>query len=452
MKGVEVGGQWCEEPCTVRVEAKKLFEKRFKATRDFGVRLDGVQFKALSSEENLTLISTFREEEIKEAVWLCDGSKSPGPDGFNFKFIKESWAYIKDELIKALAFFHVSGTIPKGCNPSFIALVPKVKEPSKLEEYRPISLVGAIYKIISKVLAGKIKKVFSVIDERQFAFLKGRGMLDSVVMANEVVEDLRRSRRRGLCLKVDFEKAYDSVRWEFLYDMLHKLGFHNKWIMWMRGCLESATISVLVNGSPTEEFKPTRGLRQGDPLAPFLFLVVAEGLAGLVRQANMINMLSGVKFGREKIELSILQFADDTLFLCEESHSNVVTMKAILRSFELASGLKINFHKSKIAGVNVESKYLGVEVGGNPRKTKFWEPVLTKLKARLSVWKGRFLSLAGRICLIKSVISAVPLFYLSIFKAPNSIYQSIIRIQRGVSVGVGEGKETDLMGQLGRRM
>jgi len=187
----------------------------------------------------LILISTFKEEEIKEAVWQCDGSKSPGPNGFNFKFIKESWAYIKDEFIKALAFFHESGTIPKGCNASFIALVPKVKEPSKLEEYRLISLVGAIYKVISKVLAGRIKTVLnSVIDERQYAFLKGRGMLDSVVMANEVVEDLRRSGRRGLCLKVDFKKAYDSVRWEFLYDMLHKMGFHNKWIMWMRGCLE----------------------------------------------------------------------------------------------------------------------------------------------------------------------------------------------------------------------
>jgi len=320
--------------------------------------------------------------------------------------------------------------------------------------------VGAIYKVISKVLAGRIKEVLnSVIDECQSAFLTGRGMLDSVLMANEVVEDLRRSGRRGLCLKVDFEKAYDSVRWEYLYDMLHKMGFHNKWVMWIRGCLESATVSVLVNGSPTEEFKPTRGLRQGDPLAPFLFIVVAEGLAGLVRQANRANLLSGVKFGREEVDLSILQFADDTLFLCEESHSNVVTVKAILRGFELASGLKINFHKSKIAGVNVERnamakyaktlncdqmgipfKYLGVEVGGNPRKSKFWEPVLTKLKARLNVWKGRFLSLAGRICLIKSIITAVPLFYLSIFKAPDSVYQSIIRIQRKFLWGWGKEK------------
>jgi len=133
-----------------------------------------------------------------------------------------------------------------------------------------------------------------------------------------------------------------------------------------------------------------------------------------------------------------MQFAYDTLFLCEDAYVNVVTMKAILRGFELASGLKINFHKSKLAGINVDRNalvcytktlnygqmgvpfiYLGLEVGGNPRKKQFWEPILNKLKARLSVWKGRFLSMTGRICLIKSVITIVPLFYLSLFKEPD---------------------------------
>ena len=310
--------------------------------------------------------------------------------------------------------------------------------------------MGALYKIIAKVLAGSLKKVLpSVIDESQSAFLKGRGILDSVLMANEAIEDLKRKGRSGLCLKLDFEKAYDSVRWDFLYDILLRMGFNNKWILWIRGCLESASMSVLVNGCPTEEFKPSRGLRQGDPLAPFLFLVVAEGLSGVVRQALKNNLLSGLKIGKNELEVCILQFADDTLFLCENTFSNVVTLKAILRGFKLAFGLKINFHKSKLAGINVPSnavvvysktlnctqmgvpfKYLGLEVGGNPRKKLFWEPVITKLKARLSMWKGRFLSMAGRICLINSVISAIPLYYLSLFKAPESVCKSIISIQR----------------------
>ncbi|XP_068504370.1 uncharacterized protein [Phaseolus vulgaris] len=181
------------------------------------------------------------------------------------------------------------------------------------------------------------------------------------------------------------------------------MGFHNLWIAWIKGCLESATVSVLVNGRPTEEFKPTGGLRQGDPLAPFLFLVVAEGLARIVRSASKTTLLTGLKFGRKEIEVCILQFADDTIFLCEDSFNNVVTLKAIIKGFELASGLKINFHKSKLAGINVQISYvscytktlnckqmgvpftyMGLEVGGNPRKKQFWEPVVNKLKAKLS--------------------------------------------------------------------
>jgi len=288
------------------------------------------------------------------------------------------------------------------------------------------------------VLASRLKKVF----------LKGREILDSVLMANKVVEDLKKNGRSGLCLKVDFEKAYDSVIWDFLYDMLHRMGFHNLWISWIRGCLESATVSVLVNESPTEEFKPSRGLRQGDPLAPFLFIVVAEGLVGIVRQALKANMLTGLKIESKEMEMCILQFADDTLFLCEDTLNNVLTLKAITRGFELASGLKINFHKSRLAGINVQSnvvvcftkilnciqmevpfKYLGLEVGGNPRKKQFWEPVLSKLKARLCVWKGRFLSLAGKIFLINSVLTVVPLFYLSLFRALVSVCKRITSIQ-----------------------
>ena len=152
-----------------------------------------------------------------------------------------------------MSLFHGSGSIPKGCNASFVALVPKVRDPSNLEQYRPISLVGVMYKIISKVLAERMKKVLPVvIDECQSSFLRDRGILDSVLTANEVFEDIRRRRMSGLCFKVDFEKAYDSVRWEFLFDMLQRLGFHCKWITWIKGCLESATVSVLVNGSPTE--------------------------------------------------------------------------------------------------------------------------------------------------------------------------------------------------------
>jgi len=204
---------------------------------------------------------------------------------------------------------------------------------------------------------------------------------------------------------------------------------------------------VLINGIPTGEFKPSRGLRQEDPLASFLFLVVVEGLVRLVRQASKQNMLTGVKVGRKQIKCCMLQFADDTLFMCEDSFSNIFTIKTILRCFELVSGLKINFHKSKLINVDrntlgtyaktlscntmwIPFKYLGLEIGGNPRKVQFWEPVVNKINARLITWKGRFLSMAGRICVIKSVFTSIPLFYLSFFKALVSVCNKIKCIQR----------------------
>jgi len=162
----------------------------------------------LSKEDSSSLISNISEEEIRDAVWQSEGSKSPGSDAFNFTFIKNSWGTLKQDVVDVVLHFQDSGCIPKGCNASFIALVPKVRDPSKLDQYRPISLVGAIYKIITKVLSSRIKRVLpTIIDVSQSDFLKGRGMLDSVLVANEVVEELKRYMRSGLCLKVDYEKA-----------------------------------------------------------------------------------------------------------------------------------------------------------------------------------------------------------------------------------------------------
>jgi len=169
---------------------------------------------------------------------------------------------------------------------------------------------------------------------------------------------------------------------------------------------------------------------------------VAENLTGLVRQAHKVNLLQGVKVGRHEVDVCMLQFADDTLFLCETAYDNVVAIKAIMRCYELASGFKINFSKSKMADINVERNSLVcfakslnctqmmvpfMYLGGNPRKKQFWEPMVNKISNKLSFGKGRFLSLARRICLIKSVFIVVPLLYLSFFKAPKSMCKNIMQ-------------------------
>jgi len=354
IKGLYINGNCCEEPQKVKDEVHSYFEKRFQAQVNFGVNLDGVLLREIGAADNERLCSTFNDEEILEAVDQCEGTKSPGPDGFNFNFIKSNWNIIRADIINVIQCFYETGYIPRGCNASFITLIPKKESPISLGDYRPISLVGCVFKLIAKILANRLKGVLeNVIDMKQFAFLSGGGLLDSVLIANEMVDYLRKDRVKGVIVKVDYEKAYDSVEWNFLEYMMRRLGFVNKWINWISMCLKSTTVSILVNGSPTKEFKPKRGLRQGDPLAPFLFLIMAEGLASLVREAIRIGVLEGIKVGEKEVEVTLLQFADDTLFVCQPNYQSILAIKAILCSFEVVSSLRVNFYKSKVGGVGI---------------------------------------------------------------------------------------------------
>ncbi|GLT46093.1 hypothetical protein SLA2020_198760 [Shorea laevis] len=182
----------------------------------------------------------------------------------------------------------------RGSNASFIVLIPKKGQPTNLGDYRPISLIGCIYKILSKVLANRMRKVMnSIISCNQTAFIEGRQIADGIVITNEIIQEAKKSRRSTIIFKADFEKAYDSVNWGFLDYMMTRLGFNMQWRKWIMECLSSASVSVLVNGSPTEEYKMKKGLRQGDPLAPFLFLLVVEALNGLIMKAVEEKIFEG---------------------------------------------------------------------------------------------------------------------------------------------------------------
>lgn len=297
MLGLMVDGSWVETPDLVKKGAKEFFQEKFKGGDLLGLNLDGVPFRKISDSDNLSLIAAFDPGEVREAVWQCGNDKSPGPDGVNFRFIKQFWHLMSTDIQKLLDDFHRQGYWPRGCNSSFITLVPKKENPQGLQDFRPISLIGCAYKIISKVLTNRIKSVLpAVIDDCQSAFLEGRGALDSIVVANEWLHDAKTRKKKSMAFKVDFEKAYDSVQWNFLYYMMRRMNFNGKWIAWVKGCIESAKISVLINGSPGEEFAMGKGIRQGDPIAPFLFLIVAEGLNGLLRQALHSNDFKGYSF------------------------------------------------------------------------------------------------------------------------------------------------------------
>ncbi|MCH80431.1 LINE-1 reverse transcriptase like [Trifolium medium] len=339
--------------------------------------------------------------------------------------------------------FQGNSCLPKSFLSYFVTLIPKVNSPFSISDFRPISLLGCLYKLITKVLAKRLAKVIdSVIAPNQSTFIKGRNLVDGVLVVNEMVELAKKSKRECLIFKVDFEKAYNLVDWGFLEYMLQRCGFCEKWIGWIRVCVFAENLSVRVNGSTTSGINIQRGLKQGDPLAPFLFLLVVEDFSGVMRKAVELNAFKGFSIERDSMVISHLQYADDTLCIGEASIENLWTLKAILRGFEMASGVKVNFWKSGLSGVNVHPtfletacnflncrrgtisfKYLGLPIGANSKSLTTWGPLVQHLRKRLFSWRNKHISLGGRIVLINVVLNAIPIFYLSFMKMPVIVWK-----------------------------
>ncbi|GJR12182.1 putative RNA-directed DNA polymerase, eukaryota, reverse transcriptase zinc-binding domain protein, partial [Tanacetum coccineum] len=311
-------------------------------------------FRRISSDDAFFLETAFSLEEVKAVVWDCAGSKATGPDGFNFNFIKTFWELIKVDFWNCIQHFESTGEFANGCNPSFIVLIPKKPDPIGFSDYRPISLIGCVYKVISKLLASRLASVIgSIIGLNQSAFINGRQILDGCLIANEIIRMARMEDHKLLLFKVDFEKAFDSVNWNFLISIMRQMGFGEKWRNWIASCLSSSSISVLINGSPSKEFKMERGLRQGDPLSPFLFLLVADALQVITVDACNKCIFKGVFIGDNGANVSLLQFADDALFFGEWSSLNASNLIRILKCFEMSSSLKVNLEKSRLFGVGI---------------------------------------------------------------------------------------------------
>ncbi|GKF00316.1 putative RNA-directed DNA polymerase, eukaryota, reverse transcriptase zinc-binding domain protein, partial [Tanacetum coccineum] len=269
--------------------------------------------------------------------------------------------------------------------------------------FRPISLIGCQYKIIGKLLANRIRVVIGdCVNPVQSAFIKGRNILDGPLILNEVISWYHNSKKDLMVFKVDFEKAFDSIRWDYLDLVLEKLGFGCRWRSWIKGCLHNARSSVLVNGSPTDEFELHRGLRQSDPLSPFLFILAMEGLNAYTSKVESLGLFKGCSVGRDNLHISHLMYADDVIFIGEWSWSNARNLISLLRCFFLVSGLRINIHKSLVIGIGVSDdevsymaniigcrtsklplKYLGVPVGCNMSRSFNWNAIIQKFYSKL---------------------------------------------------------------------
>ncbi|GJT83028.1 RNA-directed DNA polymerase, eukaryota [Tanacetum coccineum] len=403
----------------------------------------------INSEQTMKYPPGFTPKEgSKEIVWDCGTDKSPGPDGFTFGFYRRFWKIIENDVYDAVKYFFTYGNIPKGCNSSFIALIPKIPDANMVKDFRPISLIGSLYKIIAKILANRLVGVLGdIVNEVQSAFIAERQILDGPFILNEILQWSKTKKKQSLIFKVDFEKAYDSVRWDFLDDILKKFGFGEKWCKWIQSCLRSSRGSILINGSPTEEFQFYKGLKQGDPLSPFLFILIMESLHLSFQRVVDNGMFNGIKLS-SSLSISHLFYADDAVFMGQWCDGNISTLIHVLECFYRASGLRINMSKSKILGVNVDSDkvkgaasklgclilktpftYLGSKVGGSMSRVHAWNEVIDRVKNRLSKWKMKTLSIGGRLTLLKSVLGSIPIFHMSIYRAPLSVLRTLESIR-----------------------
>ncbi|RVW35353.1 Transposon TX1 uncharacterized 149 kDa protein [Vitis vinifera] len=375
------------------------FEKLYASPIGESWSIEGLDWSPISEESAIRLDAPFTEEEISKAIFQMDRDKAPGPDGFTIAVFQDCWDVIKEDLVRVFAEFHRSEVINQSTNASFIVLLPKKSTTKKISDFRPISLITSLYKIIAKVLSGRLRGVLhETIHSTQDAFVQERQIMDAVLIANEIVDERRRSWEEGVVFKIDFEKAYDHVS-------------AKGWI------------------------KASRGLRQGDPLSPFLFTLVADVLSRMLLRAEERNMLEGFRVGRNRTRVSHLQLADDTIFFSNTREEDLQTLKSLL----LAETLEC-----KASGWPII--YLGLPLGGNPRAGGFWDPVIERISRRLDGWQKAYLSFGGRITLIQSYLTHMPCYFLSLFKLPASVATKIEKLQRDfLWSGIGEGKRDHLV-------
>ncbi|KAK9195743.1 hypothetical protein WN943_003868 [Citrus x changshan-huyou] len=442
-------GEWCTNSDEVDALIVDYFKGLFTVGEVQTAEVLQCVATKVTSEHNSMLLAPFSAIEVKDAVFGMHPDKSPGPDGMNPTFYQKFWHIVGEDVVLACLKFLQDASFPVGLNDTSIVLISKKQRPEFLSNMRPIALCNVLYKIISKMLANRMKLVLDlVISDSQSAFVPGQAITDNIIISAEIMHFLKRKRqgKNGVAaLKIDMSKAYDRIEWKFLQDMMPKMGFDAKWVALMMLCVSTVRYRVLREGKELGPIVPCRGLRQGDPLSPYLFILCVDGLSSLIRRQERNGLIHGVRIARGAPSVSHLFLADDSFLFFRANDNEANLIKHLLAVYGRASGQVVNFSKSSISfSANVvesvsreicailevnstanHGAYLGLPSAIGRKKKEVFKYIRDKLWQRLQGWSTRMLLRAGKEILLKTVALALPNYAMSIYLLPKELCREL---------------------------
>jgi hypothetical protein len=282
--------------------------------------------------------------------------KASGLDGFTVELFKASWEVVKHDIYEMVEDSRRSNSILKYLNATMITLIPKENETRTPNLYRPIDLCNVVYQIISKVIANRLKPLLSrLISQKQVGFVEGRQILDNIIQSHEIIHMLKSQRRGGMIIQLDLAKAYDKISWHYMAKMLEAFGFEHHRINWIVTLVSMTRYSLLINGAPTKPFHPSRGIRKGNLISPFLFILMMEGLRRILKRASVADEIKGIKPFENFPNSTHQQFVDNTILHGTRMVKEEESFKIILEDLGEDSGEEINHSKSIIYFFNTNS-------------------------------------------------------------------------------------------------
>ncbi|GMI86798.1 hypothetical protein HRI_002349100 [Hibiscus trionum] len=446
--------RWCYEHQALKTHAMEYFRNLFSAgIHDCTQQLLSGKFHTFSEGELRSLSADVTMEEVRKVVFEMDPNKSPGIDGIHADFYQKKWDVVGESVFNLVNDFFDGAPFDSRLNQTLVVLIPKVESPELISQFRPISLCTVLYKVIAKTLVNRLKKFLPKwVSANQVSFVPGRNITDNIILAQEIIHSMSiKSGKEGfMAIKVDLEKAYDRLEWHFIEDTLREVGLPDKLTELIMMCVRTVSTQILWNGDVTESFRPSRGIRQGDLLSPYLFVLCMERLAHRIDAEVEAGAWKPIRLAKSGTGISHLFFADDLVLFAEANAKQMSTIHTVMEQFCACSGHRVSVAKTQIyfsknvshdirvsigqsLGFEVVEdlgKYLGVPLLHKRVSKATYAYLLEKMEKRLSGWVAKSLSLAGRITLAKAVLQAIPTYVMQATFLPKGICREMERIVR----------------------